>query len=634
MAKNAKWLTAAKTMQNDAATLQCPNDLCQASNGQTEKFCHQCGTPLLKRYLWAVGEGIIDGRLGEIVGERYLLKNSRILLDTKPGLPPENSAAAIPNEIKPYLRLINYRLQIPQVYGLVSYKQGQTTSELLLLEQAPIYTDAVALAGQLMPKLIDRWQSGTSMRQLNWLWQIAQLWQPLLSEGVASTLLNPQLLRVEGSLVRLLQLQSDASATPKLSQLGQLWMQLAAAAQPSIAAFLEQLCLNLTQGHLQTAEQVIAILDQGLVEVGRCQERTLSIATLTDKGPSRQRNEDACYPSSGTSITKGSQSQSLAIVCDGIGGHEGGGTASNLAVATIQQQIQQIPLDNAHLDATTLTEELESAIYVANDNISQRNDQEYRHGRQRMGTTLAMALGSAHEIYIAHVGDSRAYWITRHGCHQITLDDDVACREVRLGYALYRDALQHSSSGSLVQALGMSSSTSLHPTVQRLVLDEDCVFLLCSDGLSDYERVEECWQAEILPILDSKISVATAAARLVELANTQNGHDNVTVSLLHYQVQSLEPAASLSASLNVATPAEDSLALLAANTLEPAQTNSTLGTQLLPSRLSQHRFVVPLLVLFLILGLGSGLLVYFWRQPFQGNTPAPSASPIGGVLQP
>ncbi|WP_293109718.1 PP2C family serine/threonine-protein phosphatase, partial [Moorena sp. SIO3I6] len=158
------------------------------------------------------------------------------------------------------------------------------------------------------------------------------------------------------------------------------------------------------------------------------------------------------------------------------------------------------------------------------------------------GTTLVMARTHAHEIYITHVGDSRIYWVSRHGCHQVTLDDDLATREVRLGYTLYRHALQQPTSGALVQALGMGSSTTLHPTVQRLVLDEDCVFLLCSDGLSDNDRVEQYWETEILPILDGQIDIKKAAERIIELANTKNGHDNVTVGLIYCQVTPSQPS--------------------------------------------------------------------------------------------
>lgn len=606
-------------MQDDAATLQCPDEFCKAPNRQTDKVCQLCGTPLLKRYLWAVGEGIEVYQIGNLIADRYLLKSNRILLDTKPGLSPETPFSEISNAIKPYLRLVAYRIQVPQVYGLVPLGE-RTAGKILLLEQAPIYMDAVPLEGQLMPELTSAWKDATSMRQLNWLWQMATLWQPFSTEGVASSLLEPQLLRVEGSLVRLLQLQAERGSIPTLSHLGQMWLQLVASSRPSIAKFLEQLCHSLTEGEVQSAEKLIAVLERGLAEVGRSLvQSTFKIATRTDKGPSRQRNEDACYPPSGTATEIKGDHLSLAIVCDGIGGHEGGNVASNMAIETIQQQIQQLPLDDDLLDASTLSSELERSAHIANDKISQRNDNEHRHGRQRMGTTLVMALARAYEIYITHVGDSRAYWITRTGLHQVTLDDDVASREVRLGYALYRDALQQASSGSLVQALGMTSG-SLHPTVQRFVLDEDCVFLLCSDGLSDYDRVEQSWE-EILPILDGKVDAATVSQRLVEIGNTQNGHDNVTVGLVYCQVKFSEPEATLSPSLpNLTTLPSVSDSAAVASVLEDTNTTgrsnaaAKLNTQLLPLQRTPQSFLPVLLGLVLLVSLGGGLLAYLLKQ--------------------
>jgi len=101
-----------------------------------------------------------------------------------------------------------------------------------------------------------------------------------------------------------------------------------------------------------------------------------------------------------------------------------------------------------------------------------------------------------------------------------------------MGYALYREALQYPSAGALVQALGMGASARLRPTINRAILDEDCVFLLCSDGLSDRDRVEQYWESEILPILAGKTTVATAGKRLVEIANTRNGHAGDEVSII------------------------------------------------------------------------------------------------------
>lgn len=602
-------------MQNDAVTLQCLNDLCKAPNSLTDKFCHRCGTPLSRRYLWVVSEGAALGKIGDLIAERYLLKSQQIVLDTKPGWSPQTLYSDIPTAIRPYLRLIPYQLQIPQVYGLASVCSESGNQEILLLEQAPIYPDTLPQSGQLMPALTAVWQQATSMRQLNWLWQIAQLWQPLQSEGVASSLLAPELIRVEGSLVRLLQLRLDGSETLTLARLGQVWSQLIPGARPAIAEFLTQVCQDLQQGKLLSTEQLVVMLDRGLAEVGRSQTRTIKISTCSDTGPSRQRNEDACYPPSGKNITKPPDPRALTIVCDGVGGHDGGDVAANLAISILQQQIAQLPLEDTGLEATTLISALESSICVANDKISQRNDNERRYGRQRMGTTVVAALVRDREIYLAHVGDSRAYWITHTGCHQITLDDDVAAREVKLGYAFYRDALQQGSSGSLVQALGMNAS--LYPTVQRLVLDADCVFLLCSDGLSDYDLVEQCWESEILPLLDGKVDLATASQRLAQLGSTQNGHDNVTVSLIHCQINSAEPEVLTGSALVAPTtqnlPSDSNTEPI--EVANPTTANSVAtesDTQLLPtSPPPRHRSFIPaLLGILCFLGVGVGLFVY------------------------
>lgn len=595
-------------MQNDEVMLQCPNDLCKVSNPETDKYCKRCGTTLIKRYLWAVGDLIETYPLGELVAQRYLQTSHRIFLDTKPGLLPQAPDEYILNEIKPYLRLVTYRLQVPSAYGLLSLKSDRTHSPILLLEQAPIYTDIVPQEGQLMPQLLLSWKEASALRQLNWLLQIAQLWQPLSSEGVASSLLMPELLRVDRSLVRLLQLHPDEDNQPNLAQLGQFWSQLVIGARPSIKLFIEELSLALQQQEVKSAEQLVACLDRGLAEVGFAEPK-IAISTSTDTGPSRQRNEDACYPASGSFLCKPPESKAIAIVCDGIGGHEGGNVASNLAIATLLPEIEQLNLDDPAIDSVNLSTALERFACVANDRISQQNDKENRQGRQRMGTTLVMAVGHRHEIYITHVGDSRAYLITRTGCYQVTLDDDVAAREVRLGYTTYRDALQQPSAGSLVQAIGMSPS--VHPTIGRFVVDEDCVFLLCSDGLSDFDLVEQCWETEILPILDG-FDVATATEQLIEIGNTRNGHDNITVALVHCQVNTDEPETPLSYSIGVETPTPATVL----QSKEPSLPDDSLrDTHLLASK-HKPRPSVKILgigLLSLLISIGGGL-VYLAKQ--------------------
>jgi protein phosphatase len=571
-------------MENDAATLYCPNEACQAPNPISHNFCQRCSTPLPKRYLWAVADGLSLGNPGEILADRYLVIGKSVILDTKPGLIAQTPELENLQSIRAYLRLIPYRLNVPEVYGVLPLIHGDSPQEILLLEKPPLQVDSTTNQIEMCRDLTVAWADATSMRQLNWLWQIAHLWQPMASEGVASTLLAPELLKVEGSLIRLLELRADKNQTaPSLLELAEFWQQLLPKAKPAIAEFLEKICDGLSKENIRSTEQLIQFLDRGLAELGRVSQTiNIKITTKTDTGPSRQRNEDACYPSSGTLVTKPPQPTALAIVCDGIGGHAGGKEASKLAIDTIQEQIQQltkVPYD--HIDPGILLTDLERAAAVANDKISQRNDSENRQGRQRMGTTLVMALSVAHEMYITHVGDSRAYWINHAGCYQVTLDDDVASREVRLGYALYRDAVQQPASGSLVQALGMNPSSALHPTAQRFILDEDGVFLLCSDGLSDFDRVEQYWETEILPILSEKTDVQNATDRLVEIANQQNGHDNITIALIHYQIKYSEPESPLnfSAADLDGIPTNDSPRVGIATTL---QLGSTQKTEVIP----------------------------------------------------
>ncbi|WP_228035596.1 protein phosphatase 2C domain-containing protein [Oculatella sp. LEGE 06141] len=604
-----------------------------------------------RHFLWAIGEGVTAFHPGDSLADRYLCKAPRIFLDTKPGLVPTISSG-IPERFSAYLRLSPYQLHLPQIYDLLQTNSSGAKGDILLLDQAAVYSpDDFASYGidlaqfdqagegadiRLLPTLLQTWSTATPLRQLNWLWQLAQLWQPLSSERVVSTLLEPELLRTEGPLLRVLELQADrpGKAAPSFPQLGHFWAELSTTASPEIASLLQQISQQLMQGQVKNAELLVYQLDEGLASIGRGRSRQIQIATRTDRGPSRQRNEDACYPPDGTlhtkTITANSSSESstaLVIVCDGIGGHQGGDVASNLAIEAVGQRVQ--PLHPETLDPVTLTVELENAVCIANDSISQRNDNEQRFDRQRMGTTLVMGLVRSYELYITHVGDSRAYWITRWGCRQVTQDDDVASREVRLGYSSYRQALQQPSSGSLVQALGMGSSKTLHPTVQRFILDEDGIFLLCSDGLSDNDRIEECWETEILPLLQGKTDLERVGQRLVEIANTRNGYDNVTVGIVYYQAdtvaQSMAPIDSSTATAKtqldsaVPTVLQSEQANVSAPVSDGAAVSpSTLKTQLVAPRAQTERKPSPfslLLGILLLSGLGS-LLIYFLVPAF------------------
>ncbi|MEM8502875.1 MAG: protein phosphatase 2C domain-containing protein [Cyanobacteria bacterium P01_D01_bin.1] len=519
-----------------------PDPNCNADNPDGPQSPQDSSAALPHYYLWGIGEKATALKPGQLLNNRYLLKRDRIFLDTKPDLVPE-APADIPDAILPYLHLSVYPLHVPRLYAVLE-TQGTTT---LMLESSAFSTVA-AIGAQpgmpvLLPMLAQSWLNAPPLRQLSWLWQIAQMWEGFQDEKVAAALLSNDLVRVDGSIVRLLALTPKADQpTPTLVDLAHHWQPLATTAHASVQPFLTELCNYIEQGQINP-DQLCEQLSLAISVCAQAQGVDYNLAVHTDQGPTRKRNEDACFPENGTSLTRVSEkttaSPQLLIVCDGIGGHQGGDVASKLAIATIKTQLAPLMFESATLSATEVMLAIERAICAANDEISAQNDQAKRQARDRMGTTLVLALIKGADVYIAHLGDSRAYRISAHNCQQVTLDDDVASRQVRLGGSLYREMLNQAGAGSLVQALGMGSSQMLRPTVQRFVIDEDCAFLLCSDGLSDSDRVEQFWVSTLRPLVTGETTEAqvnAAGQSLVSIANEYNGHDNVTVGLLAAQV--------------------------------------------------------------------------------------------------
>lgn len=602
-------------MQDTAVMLHCSNPGCQAANPLDGKFCHQCRTPLVKRYLWAVGKGMDVYPKGTLASDRYLIVASQIVLDTKPALAPQ-ILEDIPPSIFTYLKLFPYRPHIPQVYGqLVRGKDNRTGIWLLEYGSLPAAVRQQFEEGQFFPDLATAWTKASPLRQLNWLWQMAQLWQPLLNQNAASSLLEPELLRANGSIFLLRELKTDAAEEPNLKQLGSLWFHWTAAAAPTIQPFLQKLCEQLRSGQIDRAEVLIAFLDRALDESGKECDRRFQICTRTDTGPSRTHNEDACYPIPGSLVSARESDYPLAIVCDGIGGHEGGEIASRIAIDLVRDKLAHVQNSTKPVRPLSLVDTIEEAVCEANDAISDRNDLEHRLERQRMGTTLVLTLARDRQIYLAHVGDSRIYLISRSGCYQMTLDDDWASWEVRLGYTLYRDAVQHYNAGALLQALGMSSSSRLRPTVNRMTLDEDCLFLLCSDGLSDFERVEQYWESEILPAIGEERPLERVVERLIEIANRQNGHDNATVALVGCQVRPREQ----NGDRPIALPQAQEAIAIGHSTQPPEEaisagiTKRVAAPAAAPRASNIRRFALACTIL-LLLGLGLGGLSY-WLFP-------------------
>jgi len=539
--------------------IECANAACRGWNDGLMARCQHCGTPLVYRFLLATGAGAAALNPGDVLVSRYRVQSGGLLLDTQPALPPQ-PLAQVPPLVLPYLKLAASPLAVPRPYGYLPAAVSGLGAEVLLLESGAVGQGAkLGDPPGLLPTLAQQWATASPLQQMQWLQQQAQLWQPLAAEGVAATLLQLPLLRVDQAALRLMTLEVGQPA-PTLSELGRQWQALAHQGTSVLQVQLEPIVGRLLAGDVADGAALVDACDRALAALSR-DPVPLAAVTFTDQGPSRSRNEDACYPPSGQALdgTVGAGARMpLVIVCDGIGGHEQGSVASHLAIDTIYRHLQ--PLTQAGGQRPTpreITHQIKQAIVSANDAIGDRNDRENRTERGRMGTTVVLALAYPPYLYIAHLGDSRAYRITPHTCTQVTLDDDVASREVRLGYALHRDAVQAPGAGSLVQALGINPSDYLYPTVQRFPLADHCLYLLCSDGLSDYDRVDMAWVPLLKPTVTATGSLAAVGRTLIEFANRLNGHDNVTVALVQPQGPALalkDPALKLDASPEPLSP--------------------------------------------------------------------------------
>lgn len=237
----------------------------------------------------------------------------------------------------------------------------------------------------------------------------------------------------------------------------------------------------------------------------------MKISAKSDVGAVRQNNQDFClsgeFPDGVT----------WALVCDGMGGANGGNIASESAARTISGKINagyhQAMNDNSikHL--------IVSAIEAANATVfsHSRNDTTLKG----MGTTVVLAIIKNDTLYIAHVGDSRIYIVTDESITQLTNDHSVVQLMIEKGEISREEAKEHPQKNVITRALGVDDSIRIDYSQE--VYNPGDIVLLCSDGLTNYVEDEKI--KEICNTYDSY----TLADVLVDEANRNGGGDNVTV---------------------------------------------------------------------------------------------------------
>ncbi len=223
-----------------------------------------------------------------------------------------------------------------------------------------------------------------------------------------------------------------------------------------------------------------------------------SFGSRTDVGLVREHNEDSLLVA-----------PPLFVVCDGMGGHEAGEVASEMAIRTMENLADSIK------DSQSMI----SAVEAANLNVIKAPRQGI--GREGMGTTMTAAKVTGERVMIAQVGDSRAYLLHNGRIQQLTRDHSLMADLIESGQITEAEARFHPNRSVITRAIG--SDPYMQPDIYELNLSSGDRLLLCSDGLNamlDDYQIEE--------ILRDVTDPQTCADMLVSAARNAGGYDNIT----------------------------------------------------------------------------------------------------------
>jgi serine/threonine protein phosphatase PrpC len=243
-------------------------------------------------------------------------------------------------------------------------------------------------------------------------------------------------------------------------------------------------------------------------------EASVDVANKTDIGRIRLVNEDRSV------VQNDLNGFVLAIVADGMGGHQAGDIASQMAIEVIQEQLQTLDKD---MSIDLCKAALQSAIEKANQTVY-----EFAAGREQfhgMGTTVVAILANEDFLAIGHIGDSRAYLVHKERIGQLTEDHSLVTELLRSGQISAEEALHHPRRNVLTRALGTDAKVEVD--VGHFLWQQGDIVLMCSDGLSG-----QLDSQALLFILNNDHDLHWKADQLVAEALRAGGDDNITVILL------------------------------------------------------------------------------------------------------
>lgn len=238
----------------------------------------------------------------------------------------------------------------------------------------------------------------------------------------------------------------------------------------------------------------------------------MNFSFKTDVGKVRTTNEDSLY------VSKNKYGDVIAIVADGMGGHNAGDIASRVTVSKIGKKWA---VTDSIKNASSAKKWLSNEIKNVNQHIlTHSQNEQILNG---MGTTVVIAIVLSDKTIIANVGDSRAYALVNDRFIQVTHDHTLVNELLDKGKITKEEASIHPQKNVLMQAVG--TSRVLKIDFFELTNDYDAL-LLCSDGLTNTVT-----DREISNVLLNN-SIVDAVEKLVDKANYNGGYDNISVAIL------------------------------------------------------------------------------------------------------
>lgn len=209
-----------------------------------------------------------------------------------------------------------------------------------------------------------------------------------------------------------------------------------------------------------------------------------------------------------------------AVVCDGMGGANGGNVASSLTVETVSEFMSKY--DNS-LDNNKTVDFLVCAVQKANRIVYEM--QKNKNELSGMGTTVELVFVKDNTAHIVHAGDSRVYCMRDNRIQQVTVDHSIVQEMVNNGEITPEEAQTHPNKNYITRAVGVNSDINLDYI--EVPFEPGDTILICTDGLSNYVKKEE--------ILEYALNYKgeTLPQGLIELAKSRGGNDNITIAVIY-----------------------------------------------------------------------------------------------------